>query len=389
MFKEERLGNLFNLEDSYKLQPIVKWAGGKEQELKYIMPNLPEEFNDFYEPFVGGGAVYSAITARRYFINDKSDELITLYRVIKSKDEHFYSTLKEVLHNWAVLSKITHKYSQLFIKLYWDFCDNSIDDDVIVNYLYEFLLTRSSDFNGMFSAVFNFNIEHFIIEIKKNLLRKLHRMRELEKEKGKLTRKGILDNIETAFKSAFYMHFRYIYNNISKYHASDGFKASVFLFIRNYAYSGMFRYNSAGGFNVPYGGIGYNRKNFEKKINYYRSKELEALLAKTEIDCLDFEDFFTKNRPKKTDFIFLDPPYDSEFSTYAQNEFNKADQERLATYLIKKCKAKWMMIIKNTEFIFNLYSNPGLTIQSFEKKYLVSFMNRNDKDVQHLMITNY
>lgn len=203
-----------------------------------------------------------------------------LYRAIKSKDQQFYSTLNEILRNWAILSKITNKYSELFTKLYSDFSHNSIDDDATVNFLYEFLLTKSSDFNGMFSAVFNFNIEHFIIEIKKNLLRKLHRMRELEKKKGKLTRKGILDNIETAFKSAFYMHFRFIYNNVSKYPANDGFKAAVFLFIRNYAYSGMFRYNAAGGFNVPYGGIGYNRKNFAKKISYYRSKELEALLAK-------------------------------------------------------------------------------------------------------------
>lgn len=50
MFEEDQFFNLFNLADSYKLQPIVKWAGGKEQELKYILPNLPKEFKDFYEP---------------------------------------------------------------------------------------------------------------------------------------------------------------------------------------------------------------------------------------------------------------------------------------------------------------------------------------------------
>ena len=48
-----------------------------------------------------------------------------------------------------------------------------------------------------------------------------------------------------------------------------------------------------------------------------------------------------------------------------------------------------MMIIKNTDFIFELYNNKGLNIQTFDKKYLVSFMNRNDKDVIHLLITNY
>ena len=48
-----------------------------------------------------------------------------------------------------------------------------------------------------------------------------------------------------------------------------------------------------------------------------------------------------------------------------------------------------MMIIKNTDFIFELYNDKGLNIQSFEKTYLVSFMNRNDKNVEHLLITNY
>ena len=63
---------------SKRLYPILKWAGGKEQELKYIIPNLPQEkFTDYYEPFVGGGAVYTSIQANKYFINEKSEDLIT------------------------------------------------------------------------------------------------------------------------------------------------------------------------------------------------------------------------------------------------------------------------------------------------------------------------
>ncbi|MDO9542082.1 MAG: DNA adenine methylase, partial [Kiritimatiellia bacterium] len=66
---------------SYKrLYPILKWAGGKGQELKYILPKLPVTFDNYYEPFVGGGAVYTAIKSKKYFINDKSKELISLYR---------------------------------------------------------------------------------------------------------------------------------------------------------------------------------------------------------------------------------------------------------------------------------------------------------------------
>ncbi len=100
-------------------------------------------------------------------------------------------------------------------------------------------------------------------------------------------------------------------------------------------------------------------------------------------------DLIKKHSPIKKDFIFLDPPYDTEFSTYAQNEFNRNDQERLANYLIKNTRAKWMMIIKNTNFILNLYSNKGLSIEIFDKTYLVSFMNRNNKQTEHLLIKNY
>ena len=47
------------------------------------------------------------------------------------------------------------------------------------------------------------------------------------------------------------------------------------------------------------------------------------------------------------------------------------------------------MVIKYTPFIYDLYNRNGIIIQKFDKKYLVSFMNRNDKDVEHLIITNY
>jgi len=67
-----------------RLSPILKWAGGKEQELKYIHPAMPKKkFNNYYEPFVGGGAVYFSINSNKMFINDKSYELIDLYNTLK------------------------------------------------------------------------------------------------------------------------------------------------------------------------------------------------------------------------------------------------------------------------------------------------------------------
>lgn len=379
-----------NYTKARKLEPLVKWAGGKEQELKYIIPNLPECFENYYEPFVGGGSVYTAIQAKEYFINDKSQELIDLYKIIVSDErEMFFKAIEEIIHNWEVLGNITKKNQSFFLEIYKDFACEEISKEILSYKIYEFTLRNSKEFNGLFSSYFNFNIENFLKEIKKNLVRKTSRMKVLEKEKGKLPDKDILDNIETALKSAFYMHFRLIYNLHKKYELNHALHTAIFLFIRNYAYSGMFRYNSKGEFNVPYGGIAYNNKNFRKKIDYLKSKPLKQLLSKTNIVNADFQDFFNLYEPKESDFIFLDPPYDTEFSTYAQNDFVKSDQKRLADFLINNCRARWMMIIKNTDFIFDLYNHPKIKVSTFDKTYLVSFMNRNDKNVTHLLITNY
>jgi DNA adenine methylase len=373
-----------------KLDLLVKWAGGKEKELKFIIPNLPKYFENYYEPFVGGGSVYTAIQSNKAFINDKSTELISLYKIIKSNSrDNFFNALSEITHNWNILGEVTKNNKSFFIELYKNYSENYIEITELQDKLYEFILKHSDEFNGMFSTLFNFNIENFLNEIKKNLVRKIKRMKVLEQQKHKLPDNDILDNIETALKSAFYMHFRHLYNNTDKYKLNRHFSTAIFLFIRNYAYSGMFRYNSKGEFNVPYGGIGYNNKNFRKKIEYLKSDALQNHLSNTVIESMDFEAFLEKHKPTENDFIFLDPPYDTEFSTYAQNEFNRKDQERLANYLIKKTKAKWMLIIKNTDFICNLYSNNNLNIQSFDKTYLVSFMNRNNKKTEHLLIKNY
>ncbi len=373
-----------------KLQPIVKWAGGKEQELKYIIPNLPDDFNDYYEPFVGGGAVYTSVQAKNYFINDKSEELISLYRSITNTErDYFFNVIDEIIHHWDLLTKFIQEKEDFFIETYKNYSKGTLSEIEYKGIMFEFIVNNANKFNEMFSGHFNINNENFIKEIKINLIRKSKRMKELEQIKNLLPNKDVLDNIETAFKSAYYMHFRHLYNNLQKYNLNQVLQSAIFLFIRNFAYSGMFRYNASGDFNVPYGGIGYNRKNLLKKVDYLRTEDLKAHLDKTIIENLDFEDFFILHPPKENDFIFLDPPYDSEFSTYAKNEFTKDDQVRLSDYLIKTCKGKWMMIIKNTDFICRLYENKGLNIRSFDKTYLVSFMNRNDKDVEHLLITNY
>lgn len=367
------------------MKTFIKWAGGKEKELPIIMNNLPKQFTRYVEPFIGGGAVYLNINCENSVINDKSYELILLYKMIKSKNTEFIKSLNDINRNWIKLENIVTDNSEELVNIYLEYKKEQNNLEEMVD---TFLTKHKKSFDTLLREDVDINLYNLYNEMKKNLVSKISRMYKIEKSKKELPRTDIVINIETAFKSAYYMYFRYLYNNKKKLKLSDEFYCAVFYFVRDYCYASMFRYNANGEFNVPYGGISYNRKNFQKKINYLSSKELRDYLSKTEIYDLDFEVFCEKVELTEDDFMFLDPPYDTEFSTYAQNNFSKNDQVRLANYLLKT-KAKFMLIIKNTDFIYGLYKDKGFFIKSFDKKYLVSFMNRNDKDVEHLLITNY
>lgn len=367
-----------------RMRPFIKWAGGKEKELPIILNNLPS-FERYIEPFVGGGAVYLSINCSKSIINDKSDELTLLYKFIKQHNERFIKSLNEININWIKLQKLVEDNKKELLSIYSKIKKDINLTDILVK---QFVEKNSKILNKLLEDDFDINLYNFISEIQKNLISKFKRMRKIELEKEDMIESDIMDNIECAFKSAYYMYFRYLYNNKKKLKLSDEFYCAVFYFVRDYCYASMFRYNANGEFNVPYGGISYNRKDFSKKIEYISSKELNEYMANTKIYNLDFEEFCTKIQLSENDFMFLDPPYDTEFSTYAKNEFGKEDQVRLANFLYKT-KAKFMLIIKNTDFIYNLYKDKNFYIKTFDKKYLVSFMNRNDKDVEHLLITNY
>lgn len=369
------------------LQPLLKWPGGKDKELKYILPNIPS-FKRYFEPFVGGGSVFMAMKAKEYFINDFSTELISLYNYIASSNENFFWYAELMDKSWENCVKFFNS-NHVLIEKYIEFREEKISKEELKRFVNEFCISKKDDIFAILGKEIASLPSVIMKEMETNLFRKMTRMRELELKKHLLPEKDLNDNIETAIKSAVYMNYRYLYNNNNIADSAPTLHCALFFFMRNYAYSGMFRYSSKGDFNVPYGGIAYNSKLMAKKLSYYRSKPLLNHFADTKIYNLDFEEFLRTTKPSEDDFVFLDPPYDSEFSTYAQNAFTKADQERLANYMINECRAKWMMIIKNTDFIYGLYNKEGINIRMFNKEYLVSFMNRNDKKVTHLLITNY
>lgn len=372
-----------------ELKPFLKWPGGKSKELKVIIPNLPKYINNYYEPFIGGGAVFFAINnANHYYINDKSKDLVDLYKNIKSDNNNeLFQSLSSVDEYWKLLDDIYERNKSVLINIFTKLRNDK--NFKLKAEIENVIKTLEQEFISPLSNTFNFDLKFYLKELNVNLFRKMTRMRKIELKKGLLSNEDVDLNILTALKSSFYMYFRQLYNKPTKYKINSFVYSSIYFFIRNYTYSGMFRYNANGEFNVPYGGIGYNNNSLDKKLNYISSKPVQERLRNTTIECNDFHLFFKDKDLHENDFIFLDPPYDTEFSTYDQNEFNSNDQKRLADFLINEVPCKWMLVIKNTPFIFDLYNKPDIKIKFFDKSYNVSFMNRNDRDTEHLMITNY
>lgn len=69
--------------------PFVKWAGGKRQLIPQIRERMPEKYNDYYEPFVGGGAVIFDLLPANALINDINKALINTYRTICNEPDAF------------------------------------------------------------------------------------------------------------------------------------------------------------------------------------------------------------------------------------------------------------------------------------------------------------
>jgi DNA adenine methylase len=78
------------------IMPFVKWAGGKRQLLTQIRDRMPEKFNLYYEPFVGGGAVTFELMTKEAIINDINESLINAYRQIRNNVEEFISFINRL-----------------------------------------------------------------------------------------------------------------------------------------------------------------------------------------------------------------------------------------------------------------------------------------------------
>jgi DNA adenine methylase len=76
-------------------RPFLKWAGGKSRLIQQYIPYLPKNYQNYYEPFLGGGALFFYLQPQRAVLTDINAELIITYRCVRDYVEELISLLKE------------------------------------------------------------------------------------------------------------------------------------------------------------------------------------------------------------------------------------------------------------------------------------------------------
>lgn len=255
------------------IRPYLKWAGGKRQLAGVIIPKCPFKYNTYYEPFVGGGAIFFALRPDSAVIGDLNDQLCLTYKAIKDDVVELIEKLKE------------HKYN------------------------------NSEDYYYM--------------------------IRELDRD--------------PVFKTY-----------------SDVDKAARLIYLNKTCYNGLYRVNSMGFFNTPYGKY-KNPAIFDEEVLLAINKYLNH--SNIKIINESFE--HSVHDAEKGDFVYFDPPYDSlnctNFTGYQAGGFNHKSQMLLKDVMVDLTDrgVKCLMSNAATDFIIQLFK------EDTDVKFKIEYVSAN------------
>lgn len=236
--------------------PIVKWVGGKRQLMFELLKNMPKNYNRYFEPFIGGGALFFELQPYNAYISDMNEELINLYQVVRD------------------------------------------------------------------------NVDELIADLQKH---------DISKD--------------------YFMEIRNIDRTEEYENWSDIQKASRFIYLNRTCFNGMYRVNSKGEFNVPFGH--YKNPRILDENNLINCSNL---LQRTEIKHADFSEILKK--VKKDDFVYFDPPYvplseTSSFTSYTKDGFDMDMQFKLRDVCdeLDSMGVKFLLSNSDTKLVNELYEN--------------------------------
>ena len=274
-----------------KGKPFVKWAGGKRQIMDKLKQHVPDNFNTYYEPFVGGGALFFEIAPKKAVLNDYNTELMNIFECIKDENK-FEKLLKELDHHETYHSE---------------------------EYYYE--------------------------------------IRNIDRDRKK-------------------------FSKLSEYK-----RAARTIYLNKACFNGLYRVNSKNEFNVPFGK--------KTKVNTYEGQNLgiiHCILNFNDIKLISTDFEAAVKDAKKGDFIYFDPPYDSDtdtFTSYTEEGFGKEEQRRLAkVYKELSNRGCYVMLSNhNTKLVRELYRD--FNIHIIEAKRNINANGKKRGKVEEVIITNY
>jgi DNA adenine methylase len=241
-----------------KARPFLKWAGGKSTLAVEFnkMGLIPKDFNDYFEPFLGGGAVFFYLYNKGFirskaYLTDVNKDLVNAYNEIKTRPDQLIEELKSLEGK------------------------NSL----------EFFKECRSEFNA------------------------------LKKEKTAPVKQKTR-------------------------------KAALMIYLNKTCFNGLYRENSKGEFNVPFGD--YKNPRILDEVNI---RVVSAALRNASISQKDF--IYCANEAKEGDFVYFDPPYipvsqTSNFTTYSGSGFSLEDQEKLVDVFSKLTEKGVMVLYSNS-----------------------------------------
>lgn len=164
-------------------------------------------------------------------------------------------------------------------------------------------------------------------------------------------------------------------------------KTAILIYLNKACFNGLCRVNSKNEFNVPFGK--------KTKVNTYDEVNLGIIYSHLNLSdilmlLVDFEECLKS--AKKDDFIYLNPPYDSDtstFNSYTENGFGKDEQRRLAKVFKELDKREYYVMLSNynTELVKELYD--GYNFYYIEAQRNVGAFAKNRGVVEEVIITNY
>jgi DNA adenine methylase len=129
---------------SFPISPFVKWAGGKRQLLEDINKRMPKNYNRYYEPFVGGGAVLFYLQPKDAIINDINKALMNAYRQIKKSPIELIKAIEELDGN------IPEDGKAYYYDIRQRFNDKLMQEDYDIELAAMFIFINKHCFNGLY-----------------------------------------------------------------------------------------------------------------------------------------------------------------------------------------------------------------------------------------------